>query len=106
MARCSARNSQWIEGNGDQTVRPSCSGLSISRQRNDAPLSPSDSIPRCFPYHCRSPSGSFALKKIPPMPVTFFIESSFDLRPHVVERSQSVLPRHLFPPLRDEVGVV
>src|SRR5205807_8456191 len=44
--------------------------------------------------------------KIPPMPVTLFIVPSFDLRPHVVECPQSVLPRHLFPPLRDEVGVV
>src|SRR2546428_3900765 len=32
------------------------------------------SIPRCCLYHARSATGSFALKKIPPIPVTLFIQ--------------------------------
>src|SRR5882762_3106736 len=41
---------------------------------NAAPPHVWTSIPRCCLYQARSATGSFALKKIPPIPVTLFIE--------------------------------
>src|SRR5436189_3482460 len=45
-----------------------------SVQANAAPPHSWTSIPRCCLYQARSATGSFALKKIPPIPVTLFIE--------------------------------
>src|SRR6516225_8233577 len=46
-----------------------------STQSNAAPPHAWTSIPRCCLYQARSATGSFALKKIPPIPVTLFILS-------------------------------
>src|SRR5215475_14175249 len=46
-----------------------------SAQSNAAPPHAWTSIPRCCLYQARSATGSFALKKIPPIPVTLFILS-------------------------------
>ena len=54
-------------------VVPAPSGLSAFFQRNAAPPQACTSIPRCALYQAPSAFGSFALKKIPPMPVTRFI---------------------------------
>src|SRR5882762_1110038 len=43
---------------------------------NAAPPHVWTSIPRCCLYQARSATGSFALKKIPPIPVTLFISAS------------------------------
>lgn len=59
-------------GKGAQTVYPSGLGSSAFRHLNIAPPSFSHSIPRRSRYHLRSLCGSFALKKIPPIPVTRF----------------------------------
>src|SRR4026208_667969 len=45
-----------------------------SVQVNAAPPQSLTSIPRCCLYQARSATGSFALKKIPPIPVTLFIQ--------------------------------
>src|ERR1043165_4869017 len=55
----------------DQAVAASADPGS-SRQLKTAPQA-SDSMPRWVRYHALSFSGSFALKKMPPMPVTRFI---------------------------------
>src|SRR6185295_790432 len=44
---------------------------------NAAPPHSWTSIPRCRLYQARSATGSFALKKIPPTPVTLFIQASY-----------------------------
>src|SRR5262245_36747617 len=60
----------------DQTVVPPVGLPSASAQVNAAPPQSCTSMPRCLLYQARSASGSFALKKIPPMPVTLFMPRS------------------------------
>src|SRR6478672_8215615 len=62
-------------GETDQTVIPPVGLPSESVQVNAAPPQSWTSMPRCCLYHARSAGASFALKKMPPMPVTRFIES-------------------------------
>src|SRR5207344_3394978 len=59
--------------NTDHAVVPPV-GLPLSSvQSNAAPPHFWTSMPRCSLYQAPSATGSFALKKIPPIPVTLFI---------------------------------
>src|SRR2546423_1028637 len=58
----------------DQTVVPAIGLPSPSVQVKAAPPHSWTSIPRCRLYHAWSAGASLALKKMPPMPVTRFIE--------------------------------
>src|SRR6266576_3673411 len=58
----------------DHAVVPLVGFPAASVQLNAAPPHSWTSIPRCCLYQARSATGSFALKKIPPIPVTLFIE--------------------------------
>src|SRR3954466_5087160 len=58
----------------DHAVVPLVGLPAASVQSNAAPPHSWTSIPRCSLYQARSATGSFALKKIPPIPVTLFIE--------------------------------
>src|SRR2546430_3046771 len=58
----------------DQTVVPAVGCPSASVQRNAVPPQSWTSIPRCNLYQARSDTASLALKKMPPMPVTLFID--------------------------------
>src|SRR5438477_6521976 len=58
-----------------QAVVPATGLPSPSVQSKDAPPHRWTSIPRCCLYQACSAGASFALKKMPPMPVTRFIES-------------------------------
>src|SRR5256885_15272503 len=60
-----------------QAVDPATGLPSPSVQVNTAPPHGCTSTPRCCRYHAWSPFGSLALKKMPPMPVTRFIERPF-----------------------------
>src|SRR4030088_1757252 len=57
-----------------QAVVPATGLPSPSVQVKDAPPHSWTSIPRCCLYQACSALGSLALKKMPPMPVTRFIE--------------------------------
>src|SRR5438874_3578556 len=57
----------------DHTVDPFVGLPAPSVQANTVPPHSWTSIPRCCWYQARSATGSFALKKIPPIPVTLFI---------------------------------
>ena len=61
----------------DQTVVPGIGAPASSTQRNDTPPHSCTSMPRCVLYQAQSALGSFALIKIPPIPVTRFILASF-----------------------------
>src|SRR3954468_4873819 len=54
----------------DQMVMPFVGLPSASVHVNAAPPHSCTSIPRCFRYQSQSALGSFALMKMPPMPVT------------------------------------
>src|SRR5207249_416878 len=58
----------------DQTVVPATGLPSPSVQVNAVPPHAWTSIPRCRLYQACSAGASLALKKMPPMPVTRFIE--------------------------------
>src|SRR6266550_295768 len=58
----------------DQAVVPATGLPSPSVQVKAAPPHSWTSIPRCRLYQARSAGASLALKKMPPMPVTRFIE--------------------------------
>src|SRR5438105_13462709 len=58
----------------DQAVVPASGLPSPSVQVKDAPPHAWTSIPRCRLYQACSAGASLALKKMPPMPVTRFIE--------------------------------
>src|SRR5450755_1076398 len=58
----------------DQTVVPATGLPSPSVQVNAVPPHSWTSIPRCCLYQACSAGASLALKKMPPMPVTRFIE--------------------------------
>src|SRR6202041_740730 len=58
----------------DQAVVPAKGLPSPSVQLNAAPPHSWTSIPRCFLYQACNAGASFALKKMPPMPVTRFME--------------------------------
>src|SRR5882724_8002790 len=58
----------------DQTVVPTTGLPSSSVQVKAAPPHSWTSIPRCRLYQACSAGASLALKKMPPMPVTSFIE--------------------------------
>src|SRR3984885_6989157 len=58
----------------DQTVVPATGLPSLSVQVNAVPPHSCTSIPRCRLYQACSAGASLALKKIPPMPVTRFID--------------------------------
>src|SRR5207248_5093992 len=58
----------------DHTVVPFVGLPAISVQVNAVPPHSWTSIPRCCLYQACNATGSFALKKIPPIPVTLFIE--------------------------------
>src|ERR1700686_3372921 len=58
----------------DQTVVPAIGLPSPSVQVKALPPHSWTSIPRCRLYQACSPGASLALKKMPPMPVTRFIE--------------------------------
>src|SRR6266850_1057383 len=60
----------------DHTVVPFVGLPDASAHVNAVPPHSWTSIPRCCLYQARSATGSFALKKIPPIPVTFFISAS------------------------------
>src|SRR5688572_4595394 len=57
----------------DQMVVPPTGFPSPSDQLKAAPPQSCTSMPRCCLYHACSALGSFALKKMPPMPVTRFM---------------------------------
>src|SRR5438034_3092417 len=57
----------------DHTVVPFVGLPASSVQLKTVPPHSWTSIPRCSLYQARSATGSFALKKIPPIPVTLFI---------------------------------
>src|ERR1700722_8364945 len=59
----------------DQTVVPAIGLPSPSAQVKAVPPHAWTSIPRCCLYQACSAGASLALKKMPPMPVTRFIES-------------------------------
>src|SRR5262247_3303249 len=59
----------------DHTVVPFVGLPDASAHVNAVPPHAWTSIPRCRLYQARSATGSFALEKIPPMPVTLFIFS-------------------------------
>src|SRR5688572_751186 len=58
----------------DQTVVPATGLPSLSVQVKAVPPHSWTSIPRCRLYQACSAGASLALKKMPPMPVTRFIE--------------------------------
>src|SRR5436190_18919157 len=58
----------------DQPVVPATGLPSLSVQVKAVPPHPWTSIPRCRLYQACSAGASLALKKMPPMPVTRFIE--------------------------------
>src|SRR5437773_12512642 len=58
----------------DHAVVPFVGLPAASVQMNAVPPHSWTSIPRCCLYQARSATGSVALKKIPPIPVTLFIE--------------------------------
>src|SRR2546430_12997994 len=58
----------------DHTVVPLVGLPAPSVHVKAVPPHSSTSIPRCCLYQARSATGSVALKKIPPIPVTLFIE--------------------------------
>src|SRR6187402_2896273 len=60
----------------DQIVVPSAGSPSSPTQRNAAPPHSWTSTPRWRRYQSRSATGSRALKKMPPMPVTRFMARS------------------------------
>src|ERR1044071_10467231 len=60
-------------GDTDQTVIPPVGLPSASAQVNAAPPHSWTSMPRCLLYQACSAGASFALKKMPPMPVTRFM---------------------------------
>src|SRR5450432_4063554 len=59
----------------DQTVVPATGLPSPSAQVNAVPPHSWTSIPRCRLYQACSAGASLALKKMPPLPVTRFIET-------------------------------
>src|SRR6476469_4457431 len=62
-------------GNRLHAVVPTPLGLSGVFQSNAAPPHGCTSMPRCVLYQPPSAFGSLALKKMPPMPVTLFMQS-------------------------------
>src|SRR5437867_8560587 len=60
----------------DHTVVPFVGLPDASAHVNAVPPHSWTSIPRCCLYQARSATGSFALKKTPPIPVTLFISAS------------------------------
>src|SRR5207237_8582517 len=58
----------------DHTVVPFVGLPAASVQANTAPPHSWTSIPKCCLYQAWSATGSLALKKTPPIPVTLFIE--------------------------------
>src|SRR6266404_5748181 len=58
----------------DHTVVPFVGLPDASAHVNAVPPHSWTSMPRCCLYQARSATGSFALKKIPPIPVTLFID--------------------------------
>src|SRR6059058_4112462 len=86
----------------DHTVGPFVGLPAASVQLNAVPPHSWTSIPRCCLYQAWSATGSLALKKTPPIPVTLFIEP-----PKCVgqawwhtRRSRAVDPPHLESALR------
>src|SRR6185437_6047802 len=75
-------------GNTDQMVTVSCSGSSARRQGNIAPTCGLPLIPRCWAYHSYILFGSLALKKIPPSPMTRFVNSLIELFSSVYSDTQ------------------
>src|SRR5882724_6068227 len=59
----------------DQTVVPPVGLPAASAQVKDVPPQSWTSIPRCFLYQARNVAACLALKKMPPIPVTRFMES-------------------------------
>src|SRR3954462_14257323 len=68
-----------------QAVVPPTGLPSSSTQLNDAPPQSWTSIPKCRLYQACSALGSFALKKIPPIPVTRFIDTPRQMPSNIVE---------------------
>src|SRR5262245_54119614 len=62
----------------DHTVVPPLGSPWSSTQRKAAPPHSWTSMPRWVLYQARNAAGSLALRKIPPMPVTRFIEPPED----------------------------
>src|SRR5262245_22938849 len=60
----------------DHTVVPPVGMPASSTQRKAVPPHSWISIPRCFLYQLRSATGSLALRKTPPIPVTRLINTS------------------------------
>src|SRR5450631_3569418 len=60
----------------DHTVVPFVGLPAASAQVNAVPPHSWTSMPKCCLYQPRSATGSLALKKIPPIPATLFIEHS------------------------------
>src|SRR6478672_6273878 len=60
----------------NQAVVPATGFPSASVQSKEAPPQAWTSIPRCFLYQACRAGASWALKKMPPMPVTRFMETS------------------------------
>src|SRR2546421_10458904 len=77
----------------DQTVVPATGLPSPSVKVKAAPPHSWTSIPRCRLYQACSAFGSLALKKMPPMPVTRFIEPPRSGGSEVVRESVSVKMR-------------
>src|SRR5580765_5284716 len=74
----------------DHTVVPFVGLPAASAQVNAVPPHSWTSMPRCCLYQARSATGSFALKKIPPIPVTLFNSSLRSVAK--LERTASATP--------------
>src|SRR5262245_2571357 len=89
-----------LSSNTLQTVEPVPRGLSSVTQRNTQPPHSSSAMPRWRWYQLRSTTGSCALKKMPPMPVTRFMLPSGCLGPCGRRASMPLgqdFPQHLRP---------
>src|SRR3954468_20356704 len=64
----------------NHAVVPPVGFPAASVQVNATPPHSWTSIPRCCLYQARSATGSFALKKIPPTPVTLFMGLGFKVQ--------------------------
>src|SRR5438105_6120131 len=78
----------------DHTVVPFVGLPAASVQLNAAPPHSWTSIPRCFLYQAWSATGSLALKKTPPIPVTLFIEPPKVRRPGLVAHAKIACGDH------------
>lgn len=86
-----------FESNGLHTVEPFFFGFLASRHGNAQPPHVSTGSPRCCLYQAPDFVGFFALKKIPPKPVTrgFFIPRNKPKKPRSAEAFVTILRQGL-----------